>query len=389
MSDNDLFEKIEVRKPDYPTEAIERLRDEELRASALGFKDQGTTWFLRNYYLFGQEFIRETNRGKIKVVRALLDPQEYVIRVTNQGELVAQVQQDRQRQLETLRRILHRPELNEEDVWPWRSYEVVIGNPFYPETVYRYRLMNARQENGQLVLTVQGNIEHEKLEVFRPQEPEAEDEKKKLGKDKETKERLQVSLSDLTSEQIVGRGHPEIGIGLRTGRLITHQRMPEQMTMFAEDQFDIAIDRPEELWVVVTDAEAARADRRETSLAEEAKEVSNFISREIKGRREEDLPWGNREELFRMIVQFLGIDRVPNERRRLLSRLGREIISFESARRTPELDETEKGRRWKIETFDRLDRTYLEIQKIAEGDPKLDAAFKRIHLARIRLFGWF
>lgn len=236
-------------------EEIALFRARELRAAALGSKDQETTEILRGYFLPDQEYVRETGGKKVEVVRALLDPQEYVVKVEKPDELVAQVNQDRQNQLTSMREVLGQPDLQEEDVWLWHSYEVVIGNPSFPHTVYRNRLMNAWIENGKLVLTVQGNIEHEKLGAVIPEKGqqggviETEDEKK-------PRKKLQVSLSDLTEEQALGMKHPGIAIGLRTGTLISHQRSPKEMTLFADDQVDIIVDKSERLWVVITDADA-------------------------------------------------------------------------------------------------------------------------------------
>lgn len=206
--------------------AEEKRKAKETRASALGSRDQENTDILRKYVLPGQEDLRRNPR-------TLLDEKEYLVRLENQDELVRQIQEARKKTVEILRQ--HgSPDIEEEDVsWIVGGYDAVLGNPSYPETVYRYAIENAKiDKDRQLVLNVQANLEHEKSEGP-----------------------ARLKLSDLTQEQMIATEHPNLGIGARTGRLIAHQRRPVGITIFDADQVDIVIDKPENLWVVVKENE--------------------------------------------------------------------------------------------------------------------------------------
>lgn len=181
----------------------------EQRLSALGQIDWETTRMFQSYEITGQS-------NQLSVSRSLLDPEEYVIKVSGKtwDELIRIARED-QSDIDSLR------SWSGSGPSPKETYlEIVCGNPAEITTCFRYALRDIfKNDDGILSLIVYANLEHDK--------------------------RGDIAL-----------GFPETSkmkdweIGIRTGQKTIHQRMPIGITMMG-DELHIPIDSQKEtIWVV-------------------------------------------------------------------------------------------------------------------------------------------
>ena len=184
----------------------------EKNARALGQEDKAATTVFRNHHLPGQ--------NQEKVERRLLDPEEYVIRVRNPHRLVARIKAEQKE----LARNWRAAEFS--GVPPLKSiYEVILGDPRFPEHCYRHTLLNAQATPRKTVLlTLRDNVEHDKGNIV-----------------------------GTLAENTLLKGN-------RTGQLTKHQRPPIGVTTFLEDTLTTEIDLTQDnLWIVVASAAAIDA----------------------------------------------------------------------------------------------------------------------------------
>ena len=178
----------------------------------LGQKDDATTTIFRNYHLPGQ--------GQEKTKRGLLDPEEYVVRVRNPHKFVQKIKAEQAE----LALNWEKKNLTGEPPLLTR-FEVILGNPLYPEQCYRHSLLDANLiSNNTVKLALWDNVEHDKGGISR-------------------------AIIDSILLQ-----------GTRTGQLTKHQRAPIGVTTFPDDTLTIEIDPTQEnLWIVVVSAAAIKA----------------------------------------------------------------------------------------------------------------------------------
>ena len=103
----------------------------ERRTRALGQEDRAATAIFKNYHLPGQ--------GYEGVERGLLDPEEYAIEVKNHHRLVARIKAEREDLVRNWKAagFTGKPPLKS-------LYEVILGDPRFPEQCYRHTLLNAQ-----------------------------------------------------------------------------------------------------------------------------------------------------------------------------------------------------------------------------------------------------
>lgn len=134
--------KIETRHYNIAS-TIDSLRTQEKRLTSLGPRDEVTTKIFQDYHLPGQEFVRERPSGeKVKFVRALLDPEEYVIRVDREEGFARFLEIVQEDQLSLAKgwkkhKIPGEPPL-------WTSLEIITGEKDRPDDCYRFKLLDAQ-----------------------------------------------------------------------------------------------------------------------------------------------------------------------------------------------------------------------------------------------------
>ena len=107
--------------------ALKHRANLERRTKALGQKDEAATTIFRSYHLPGQN------------QRSLLGPEEYVIRVRNPHRLVDRIKVEQA----DLNRNWEKTGITEKSPLISR-YQVILGDPHFPEQCYRHTLLNAQ-----------------------------------------------------------------------------------------------------------------------------------------------------------------------------------------------------------------------------------------------------
>ena len=246
------------------------LRTQEQRLAALGQRDERATEIFQGYHLPGQEFIREQEDGeRVKVVRGLVDPEEYAILVNkNNGgaQLLRVVGEDQKASAEGWKKIglEGEPPL-------YSSLEIIVGNIDAPETCYRYKVLDVHTTNNpaEVVVTVKQNVEHEKEKgEFIPfgvlgGEEKSDPKEETSNLDTTPSSMVVVSNEGFTDSQkeLMEKDNlpPNLAFGKRTRNLIAHQRAPQGMTRFADDVVILKIDLQKNLWVVAVSGDAVEA----------------------------------------------------------------------------------------------------------------------------------
>lgn len=251
----------------------EYLRAQEQRLTPLGQKDDETTLVFQKYHLPIQAITVTGKDGiQVKIIRALVDPEEYVIPV-GKGKTAQ------------LLKIVQEDQLATSTNWKagemygvaplWTSLEIVVGNKEAPETCYRYKVLDARatDDPSRLTFTVESNIEHEKSQgAYTPSRFKAQGELQELVEELPSSEATGLpsavvrsgSFNDSQNEIMSNYEALPLTHGQRSGNLIAHQRAPQTMTRFADDTANLEIDLTQKnLWVVVASGDAVEANWKE------------------------------------------------------------------------------------------------------------------------------
>lgn len=272
MSEGELIPPIQVEVQSHPiAHWLKSVRREEKTLASLGIRDEEATRVFRHYYLPGEEYIRETAEGQKSMVRALLDPEEYVVRIEGEegfNNLLKAIQTAQQK----IRRGAKKAEFPHFPIGT--TMEMIVGEADNPSACCRFTLLDAQRREEKLMLT-HSSVEHEKdwgsvltaARFSQEKRPgtEAVEEEKPEGERKEGKPSVIISKSSLTEGQKQTVGYPRIAVGGRTGNKMLHQRWPKDMTQFIdEESSDLEIDPTRDhLWVVVLDARAYRQSQKE------------------------------------------------------------------------------------------------------------------------------
>lgn len=251
------------------------LKTQEKRLGSLGPRDEKTTSIFQNYHLPDQEFVREQTDGeKVKVVRSLVDPEEYVLpldKAKGSNQLVEIVREDQRGLAKGWKKngLEGEPPL-------YSSSDIILGKPEIPETCYRYKLQDVQvgEASGEISLVVEQNIEHEKEKgAFVPfgavdskGEQEPEEQKKEENPDTTPSSMTIVNEEDFADSQkdLMKKGNlpSSIAFGRRTGNLIAHQRAPQDMTRFSDNVARLKINtQTDNVWIVVVSADAVEKQR--------------------------------------------------------------------------------------------------------------------------------
>ncbi len=182
----------------------------------LGAPDPDVTRKLQDYHLPGQED---------QFITTLLDKDEELLCVEDRANFAHKVQ----RANESLQR-MSKAYIKEGGRMVNSAFEIVVGNPQYPDTCFRYRVSRAwyKPKDQELAIEIWGNIEYEKQEG----------------------EHGTIFAGELSDSQIAGMEHPGIEVRGRTGRTIFHQRPPMSMTSLLSDLSILKVGKDQKIWVV-------------------------------------------------------------------------------------------------------------------------------------------
>jgi len=228
---------------------IDEVLEQQRRLETVGPVDQKATDVFRNHRLDGQDYIR--GGDGVHVYRALLDPEEKVVRVTGKHcflRLVELVEEDR---LELRNGRKKYPGVKTKKPIDWGTLEMVVGDVDYPDQCYRFDVRDMDEtEDGLIEVQVVGNIEHEKTDFFSVRHS---DDPPGGGSGLAS---LSVRIPDDFEADMEPYVHPNRAVGGRTGRIIAHQRQVEGSSIRLDDFSTMTFDpERDSLWVVVLDAQ--------------------------------------------------------------------------------------------------------------------------------------
>jgi hypothetical protein len=233
---------------------IDYVVEEEQRLAVLGSKDDKATDIFRKHILPGQDRTVLHDGAMVPEVRAIIDPEEYVIPVNNISELTALAKQDHARIAEGWRKY---GTTGEPPVYTFM--EIIIGDPSAPESCYRLRLLDANQTDQADVISllIERNLQFEKSpDVLRPiyqASPNTTDVAL-------PPQGVIVNPDIFDESQNAIMRSPDLSnnlaFGYRTGEVIEHQRRPKGTTRYEETSATMEVPlETQHLWVVVLDGE--------------------------------------------------------------------------------------------------------------------------------------
>lgn len=146
---------IEVKHYEIARDRKWVAKEEKRLKAAFGPPDEEATRSFQNYHLPGQEFVRKNPDGsRVNVVRALLDPEEYVVKVAGQAEFKKLLELARENQA-ALEKGWKRKKVSGKPFCD-SGLEIILGDQDNPMYCYRFVLSEVKREEGKLILKILG-----------------------------------------------------------------------------------------------------------------------------------------------------------------------------------------------------------------------------------------